>query len=210
MRRTLSISTEPVHCKSSPTSRRRRASRPTRSRRLGIQLLEDRLPLTTLPTGFTETLIGSIGISSPTAMEFSPVGELFVLEQGGEATLVLSPTSTHTALSLTVDSSGERGLLGIAFDPDYDGTGPNTDYVYLYYTVPRESPTNPANNQLSRYEVTGAGTATPSFGSPTIIRDLPPEDEDGDPTTNGDDNHNGGAIHFGPGGKVYVEVGDSN
>lgn len=178
---------------------------------LCVQPLEERLALTVLPAGFSETLVNSqAGLSSPTAMEFSPTGQLFVLEQTGAAKLVRSDGTTHTAATLTVDPSGERGLLGIAFDPSYDGAGPNTDFVYLYYTVPRANAADPANNQLSRYTVTGAGTNTPTFTAGTIIRDLPPEDEDNNPATDGDTNHNGGAIHFGADGKLYVAVGDHN
>ncbi|MEX0677036.1 MAG: PQQ-dependent sugar dehydrogenase [Pirellulales bacterium] len=179
------------------------------SARLHFQPLEDRLALTTLPTGFTETLVTTEmdmadRLSSPTAMEFSPIGELWVLEQGGKVKLVRGDGSIHTAETLSVHFTGERGLLGIAFDSNYDGTGPNADYIYLYYTDPPGPLTDPANNRLSRFTVTGAGTATPDLGSESILRDLPQE-ADG-----GNTNHNGGAIHFGPDGKLYVAVGDHN
>jgi glucose/arabinose dehydrogenase len=182
-----------------------------RMKQLRLQLLEDRFALTSLPPGFTETLITTASdLSGPTAMEFSPTGQLWVLEQTGRAKLVRADGTTQTALTLTVDASGERGLLGIAFDPSYDGGGPNTDYIYLYYTTPRTSPSDPANNRISRFTVTGAGTATPTLGSELIVRDLPPEDEDNNPATDGDTNHNGGAMHFGPDGKLYAAVGDHN
>ncbi len=178
---------------------------------LGLESLEERLALTALPPGFTETLVttGS-NLSSPTAMDFSPTGELWVLEQSGNVKLVRGDGTTHTAIDLAVDSSGERGLLGIAFAPNYDGAGPNQDFVYLYYTLGRTSPTDPANNQVVRFTVSGAGGNTPTLTSPQLIRELPPEDEDNNLGTDGDTNHNGGAIHFGPDGKLYVAIGDHN
>jgi|GEM_PF-1928694 len=143
-------------------------------------------------------------------MDFSPTGELWVLEQSGNVKLVRSDGTTHTAIDLAVDSSGERGLLGIAFAPNYDGAGPNQDFVYLYYTLGRTGPADPANNQVIRFNVTGAGTITPMLTSPQMIREFPPEDEDNNLGTDGDTNHNGGAIHFGPDGKLYVAIGDHN
>ena len=103
--------------------------------------------------------------------------------------------TVHEALDIAVSSAGERGLLGIAFPPSYDGTGPNTDFVYLYYTTPA----GPPHNRLSRFTVTGAGTDTPTLSGELVLRDLPPAAAT---------NHNGGAIHFGPDGKLYVAVGD--
>jgi hypothetical protein len=109
-------------------------------------------------------------------MDFSPTGELWVLEQSGNVKLVRGDGTTHTAIDLAVDSSGERGLLGIAFAPNYDGAGPNQDFVYLYYTRGRTSAADPANNQVVRFTVSGAGTATPTLGGPQLIREFPPED----------------------------------
>jgi len=83
-----------------------------------VEVLEDRLAPTNLPPGFAESL-GASGFNGPTAMEFAPDGRLFVLEQGGNVKLVQTGGTTFTALHLTVDSAGERGLLGIAFDPSF-------------------------------------------------------------------------------------------
>src|SRR5262249_34077087 len=137
------------------------------------------------------------GLSSPTAMDFSPTGELWVLEQGGRVKLVRSDGTTFTAATLTVDSNGERGLLGIAFDPSYDGAGPNTDFVYLYYTATSPS----SHNRVSRFTVTNAGSTTPTLTNELVILNL----ENLSAT-----NHNGGALHFGPEGKLYVAVGDNH
>jgi glucose/arabinose dehydrogenase len=188
-----------------------RTPRRRRSRRPAVEALEPRLALTTLPAGFTETLLTtSSNLSSPTAMEISPTNQVWVLEQSGNVKLLRSDGTTHTAIDLVVDSAGERGLLGIAFAPDYDGGGPNTDYVYLYYTTPRANAADPANNRVSRFTVSGAGGTTPTLGSELLVRELPPENEDNNLSTDGDTNHNGGAIHFGLDGKLYVAVGDHN
>src|SRR5262245_63248476 len=79
-----------------------------------LEALEERLTPTNLPFGFTEATVVS-GLSAPTAMEFAPDGRLFVLEQSGNVKLVRNDGTTWTAIDLNVDSSGERGLLGIAF-----------------------------------------------------------------------------------------------
>src|SRR5207237_3885875 len=96
-----------------------------------VEVLEQRLTLTTLPAGFTEAAVAS-GLSGPTAMDFAPDGRLFVLEQAGNVKLVRADGTTWTALHLAVDSQGERGLLGTAFDTAFG----SNHFVYLYYTNP--------------------------------------------------------------------------
>ncbi len=72
-----------------------------------------------LPSGFTATQIAS-GLASPTAMAFAPDGRLFVCEQGGTLRVIKNGTLLPTPfLTVGVDPSGERGLLGIAFDPNF-------------------------------------------------------------------------------------------
>src|SRR5437773_2487502 len=93
-------------------------------------------------------------------------------------------------VSLTVDSSGERGLLGIAFDPNFA----TNHYLYVYYTVA----TSPIHNRVSRFTAAG-DTAAP--GSHAVILELN--------NLSSATNHNGGAIHFGPDGKLYVAVGEN-
>src|SRR5215203_3389461 len=72
-----------------------------------------------LPSGFSQTMIAN-GLSSPTAMEFAPDGRLFVCQQGGQLRVVKNMALLATPfISLATDSTGERGLLGIAFDPGF-------------------------------------------------------------------------------------------
>ncbi len=71
-----------------------------------------------LPAGFTETSWS--GITNPTAMAFAPDGRLFVCQQGGALRVIKNGALLATPfLTLTVDSNGERGLLGVAFDPNF-------------------------------------------------------------------------------------------
>ena len=73
----------------------------------------------TLPANFTESSLAT-GLASPTAMEFAPDGRLFVAEQGGRLRVIKNNALLPTPfVTLTVESSGERGLLGIAFDPGF-------------------------------------------------------------------------------------------
>jgi glucose/arabinose dehydrogenase len=152
--------------------------------------LEDRRLLAALPAGFVETTVAS-GLSRPTAMEVAPDGRIFVAQQGGALRVIKGGQLLPAPfLSLNVDSTGERGLLGIAFDPDFA----TNQFVYVYYTVPG----SPAHNRVSRFTASGDVAAA---GSERPILDLDP--------LSGATNHNGGAIHFGIDGKLYVAVGEN-
>jgi len=145
----------------------------------------------TLPPGFTETLVAN-GLASPTAMEFAPDGRLFVCQQGGQLRVIKNGVLLATPfVSLAVDSNGERGLLGIAFDPDFQ----TNNFIYLYYTP---SASSPRHNQVSRFTANGDVVAA---GSEVVILSLD--------NLSSATNHNGGAIHFGSDGKLYVAVGEN-
>jgi glucose/arabinose dehydrogenase len=145
----------------------------------------------TLPAGFTETQFGSNFNGTPTAMAFAPDGRLFVCLQTGQLRVIKNGTLLTTPfISLTVDSSGERGLLGIAFDPNFS----SNQFVYLYYTVP----TAPIHNRISRFTASGDVAMA---GSELVLVDLD--------NLSSATNHNGGAIHFGPDGKLYAGVGEN-
>ena len=143
----------------------------------------------TLPAGFTETSIP--GLSNPTAMEIAPDGRIFVCQQGGSLRVIKNGALLSTPfLTVSVDATGERGLLGIAFDPNFAGN----NFIYIYYTVS----TSPRHNRVSRFTANGDVAVA---GSETIILELD--------NLSGATNHNGGAIHFGPDGKLYIAVGEN-
>jgi glucose/arabinose dehydrogenase len=144
----------------------------------------------TLPAGFTDTLVAG-GLSNPTAMALAPDGRIFVCEQGGALRVIKNGALLPTPfLTVTVDSAGERGLLGVAFDPDFL----SNQLIYVYYT----SPTPSIHNRISRFTASGDVAVD---GSETVILELP--------NLSSATNHNGGAIHFGPDGHLYVGVGDN-
>src|SRR5947208_13407191 len=143
-----------------------------------------------LPQGFSETMVSG-GLLSPTAMDFAPDGRLFVCLQAGQLRVIKNGTLLATPfLTVTVDSSGERGLLGVAFHPNFA----TNNFIYVYYTVPG----SPAHNRVSRFTANGD---TAVAGSEFVLLNLN--------NLSAATTHNGGAIHFGPDGKLYIAVGEN-
>ena len=94
--------------------------------------LTSQITAQTYPSGFTGTTIAS-GFTNPTAFAIHPDGRIFVCQQGGALRVVKNGALLPTPfMTLTVNSTGERGLLGVAFDPNYAVN----KYIYVYYTVP--------------------------------------------------------------------------
>jgi glucose/arabinose dehydrogenase len=148
----------------------------------------------TLPPNFARSQVVG-GLAEPTAMDFAPDGRLFVAEQRGTLRVVKAGGKLATFLNISggVNSAGERGLLGVTVDPGFS----TNHYVYLYYTQ-RATGTTPAHNRVIR--VTARGNRAIAGSKKLILR----LDNLSSAT-----NHNGGAIHFGKDGKLYVAVGDN-
>jgi hypothetical protein len=147
----------------------------------------------TLPAGFTETRIAT-GLASPTAMAIAPDGRVFVCEQAGRLRVIRNGALLSTPfLTVTVNSAGERGLLGVAFDPDFA----SNRFVYVYYTA--TSPT--IHNRVSRFTASATNPDVAAAGSEVQLLNLP--------TLSSATNHNGGALHFGPDGRLYIAVGEN-
>lgn len=156
-----------------------------------LVLAQDVTTQATLPAGFSEATLAS-GLASPTAMALAPDGRIFVAEQPGRIRVVKNGAllpAPFVDLTANVSSIGERGMLGVAIDPKFATTG----YVYVYYTAK----TPQIHNRVSRFTASGDIAAA---GSELVLLDLPPL---------GATNHNGGAIHVGRDGKLYIGVGDN-
>lgn len=142
-----------------------------------------------LPAGFSEALVAN-GLISPTAMQIAPDGRIFVCQQGGQIRVIKNGALLQQPFAtLSVDATGERGLLGLAFDPNFT----TNRYVYVYYITPEPAPRNRVSRITANGDVAVAGSELVLF--------------QGDVKSS--TNHLGGAMDFGPDGKLYIAVGDN-
>ena len=162
------------------------------ARRALVEPLEGRQLLTTLPTGFAEAQVAT-GFVSPTAMTVAPDGRIFVAVQSGELYVVKNNQKLDEPfLTVPTEAFEERGFGGVELDPNFESNG----YVYVYYTA--HEPT--IHNRVSRFTADPANPDRALPGSETIIYEVQ--------SANGAGYHQGGALHFGPDGKLYVAVGE--
>lgn len=145
------------------------------------------------------------GLWSPVTLAIPPDGSnrLFVVDQIGvirivdpDGTLLPNPFLDVRDRMVTLDSEyDERGLLGLAFHPDYDDNGT----FYIYYSAPLRTGA-PADwdhtARLSEFTITDLDSA--DMGSERVLLEI--DKPQG--------NHNGGTIGFGPDGYLYLSLGD--
>lgn len=144
---------------------------------------------TALPTGFWWSTVVS-GLSMPMAFAFAPDGRVLVAERAGRLRVVKQGALlSQAALTLSVATNGERGLMSVAIDPEFATNG----WVYLYYTTA----TLPAVNRVSRFTMVGDTAAVAS--EVIVFEDVA--------STGG--YHNGGWIDIGPDGRLYISTGDA-
>ena len=155
-------------------------------------------PAQVVPTHFADELVVG-GLDVPVAMEFLPDGRLLVAEQlSARVRLIVNGAVSTTNPVFTVPNviaGGEQGLLGLALDPQF----PQRPYLYTHQTD------NGGFVRLSRWKIagdlafTGDGHLTVD---PATRRDLIAD------APNNASNHNGGTLHFGPGGYLFVSLGE--
>jgi|RhiMetdeSRZDD1v2_1073273.scaffolds.fasta_scaffold02393_19 glucose/arabinose dehydrogenase len=177
------------------------------------------------------------GLVTPTTMAFLDEDEFLVLEKNtGKVQYVVNGAIQSTALDLAVNIASERGLLGIALDPNFS----SNHYVYLYWSCRAPAPTDPfipSQTRCAEQPELGADSAindllgVPLLGNrvdrfiwneSTLTFDLnlimlrafqndggpvpPDQGDEGQPARG---NHDGGVITFGLDGKLYVFIGDA-
>jgi putative heme-binding domain-containing protein len=147
-----------------------------------------------LPPGFARECVAK-GITGATAMETAPDGRVFICEQTGALRVVKDNVLLpEPFVTIEVDSTWERGLIGVALDPRFARNG----YVYVCSVFPTPHP----HHRISRFTAVGDVAAT---GSETILFEGDDQTRLGGSVPAG---HQGGAIHFGADGKLYVALGD--
>ena len=133
------------------------------------------------------------GFSSPVDIANAGDGSnrLFIVEKGGIIKIIKNGSVLPTPflnISSFVSSNGERGLLGLAFHPNYSSNG----YFYVNYTD------NSGDTQIVRF---GTNTSNPDLADPAnrlfILTIAQPFS-----------NHNAGDLEFGPDAYLYIPMGD--
>lgn len=131
------------------------------------------------------------GFSNPIEIVTAGDDRLFVAEQGG-IIKVLNDDGTINAtaflnISSLISSGGERGLLGLAFHPDYADNG----YFYVNYT------NTSGDTVIARYTVSGDANIANAASAVILMTIDQPQS-----------NHNGGCLRFGPDDYLYIATGD--
>jgi glucose/arabinose dehydrogenase len=163
----------------------------------------------TLPTGFEDAAVLA-GLDHPTAVRFSSDGRVFVAQKDGVVKVFDSVNdttgSTFADLRTEVDDYWDRGLLGLALDPQF----PTRPYVYVLYsydaplgdTAPvwNDACTDPSGNgcvisgRLSRLTADG----DVSVAEQPLVNDWCQQYP----------SHSIGSLAFGPDGYLYASAGE--
>jgi glucose/arabinose dehydrogenase len=140
------------------------------------------------PTDFQSSVVIGSGLDGPTGFDIAPDGRIFVLERTGKVKIFTDgQLLSQPFATLPSAASGDRGLIGIAFDP---GFGVANHFVYFYYTG------LDLLNHVVRFDAStdvGANGPFQIFATESPSQLL----------------HVGGSIAFGPDGKLYLAVGDN-
>jgi glucose/arabinose dehydrogenase len=141
--------------------------------------------------GFTNFIVS--GLSSPVDIVNAGDGtnRLFIVEQGGTIRIHNGSSLLATPflnISTVITPGGERGLLSMAFHPDYE----NNRYFFVYYTNLSGDIT------VARYQTQAGNPNEADAGSGVVLLTIPKPF----------DNHNGGDLNFGTDGYLYFGTGD--
>jgi hypothetical protein len=139
--------------------------------------------------GQQRTVVAS-GLTLPVDFRFLPDGRIVVAEKSGSIKMIGTDGTVNPkpVITLGVSTIFERGISGLAVDPQFAANG----YIYVAYT------TTQIKDRLSRFTVAG-DTADPDSEKVLL--------ETADTVST---SHRGGGLAFGPDGKLYWAKGDNN
>lgn len=147
--------------------------------------------LSTFSQNITLETVAS-GFSQPLNIQHAGDDRLFIVEKGGRIKIINSDGTVNPDSFLDVSgqisTDSERGLLGLAFHPDYANNG----YFYVYYSKPN------GDSQISRFSVDAGNADLADPTSELLLFDIE------QPFSN----HNGGCLAFGADGYLYIASGD--
>jgi glucose/arabinose dehydrogenase len=133
------------------------------------------------------------GFSSPVDIKNAGDNRMFIVEQAGYIKMTDSAGNLYPSNFLDIHtrviSGGERGLLGLAFPPDFATSG----YFYVDYTRQTDGWT-----RISRFSVSATNPDSADPNSEQILLTIRQPQS----------NHNGGNVKFGPDGYLYIGMGD--
>ncbi|MBV6459563.1 MAG: hypothetical protein HONBIEJF_02711 [Fimbriimonadaceae bacterium] len=163
---------------------------------VGLSAVPARAQSISLPGYFVEEY--APGSSAPNAFEFISPTEFYILEKNsGHVNYFRNRTFNKVALNLAVANQTERGLLGIAKDPNFA----TNSFIYLFYSAATTDGGAWIENRVQRCTM----MANKDLVLGPILFTIP-----NDPLQNNGPNHDGGYIRIGPDGKLYIQTGDLN
>lgn len=132
------------------------------------------------------------GFTDPVSIANAGDSRLFVVERGGLIKILNANGTVNSTpflnVSALVTAGGEKGLLGLAFHPNFATNG----YFYINYT------NTSSNTVIARYSVLAANPNVANSNSGVVLMTI----------NQPYGNHNGGDLKFGPDGFLYIGMGD--
>lgn len=154
------------------------------ARKVRLQLITDKI--------LSPVALGVPGDGSGRLFICQKEGKVWIIQNGK---LLAQPFLDVSAEMVKINAAyDERGLLGIAFHPQFK----KNRKVYVYYSVPSDAKGSNHKSRLSEFTVSAGNANIADANSKRVLMEVEQPES----------NHNGGDLVFGPDGYLYVTLGD--